>query len=102
MPAIVSTEHWQATLRIKEWMAAYRDHEDLISIGAYRPGANATVDASIAMRDEVNRFLQQLVDERANIAESAVELSKLVAKGVAAKKAPAPAATPTTSRNAAR
>jgi flagellum-specific ATP synthase len=102
MPAIVSTEHWQATLRIKEWMAAYRDHEDLISIGAYRPGANATVDASIAMRDEVNRFLQQRVDERANIAESAVELSKLVAKGVAVKKAPAPAATPTTSRNAAR
>ena len=43
-----------AAQTVRELLAAYRDHEDLISIGAYRSGANPTVDAAIAMRDEIN------------------------------------------------
>ena len=48
---------------VRELLAAYRDHEDLISIGAYRKGANRTVDAAIEMRDEINRFLRQGIEE---------------------------------------
>ncbi len=47
---------------MRELLAAYRDHEDLISVGAYRRGGNRTVDAAIEMRDEINRFLRQPVD----------------------------------------
>ena len=45
-------------------MAAYRDHEDLISVGAYRRGGNRLVDAAIDMQDDINRFLRQSVEER--------------------------------------
>jgi flagellum-specific ATP synthase len=86
MPAIVPPEHWEAMLRVKEWLAAYRDHEDLISIGAYRAGANASVDTAIALREDLLRFLQQRVQERASVETARTELLKLVAKGVGLKK----------------
>ncbi len=38
MPDIASPEHLNAAQTIRELMAVYRDHEDLISIGAYRQG----------------------------------------------------------------
>ncbi len=86
MPSIVPAEHRDAALKLKEWLAAYRDHEDLISIGAYRSGANPAVDTAIALRDECNRFLQQRVDERATVESARTELLKLVTKGLALKK----------------
>lgn len=52
---------------VRELLAAYRDHEDLISIGAYRRGANRTVDAAIDLREAVLQFLKQRVDEPSTI-----------------------------------
>ncbi|MBW8885280.1 MAG: FliI/YscN family ATPase, partial [Planctomycetia bacterium] len=60
-PDITPPEQRAAAQTIRELLAAYRDHEDLISIGAYRPGANPTVDAAMAMRDEINRYLRQAI-----------------------------------------
>ena len=40
---------------IRELLAAYAENEDLITIGAYRKGANRTLDAAVEMRDEINR-----------------------------------------------
>lgn len=95
MPAIVPSDHMEAALKIKELLSAYREHEDLISIGAYRTGANPTVDTAVALRDEINRFLQQKVSERGNVESSRTELLKLVAKAAGTKKpnsaAPPPA-----------
>jgi flagellum-specific ATP synthase len=67
-------------------MAAYRDHEDLISIGAYRKGANKTVDAAIDLWDDINRFLRQRVDEKSTLAES-TELLMALHKKIQAKMA---------------
>jgi flagellum-specific ATP synthase len=58
-------------------LAAYRDHEDLISIGAYRRGANRAVDAAIDMQDEINRYLRQRIDEPVTLADAAAGLNKL-------------------------
>jgi flagellum-specific ATP synthase len=52
---------------VRELLAAYRDHEDLISIGAYRRGANRTVDAAIDLREPILQFLKQRVEEPANV-----------------------------------
>jgi flagellum-specific ATP synthase len=86
MPAITPPDHLDAALRVKELLAAYRDHEDLISIGAYRQGANPVVDQSIVLREDINRFLQQKVTERATVEGAKAELLKLVAKANTAKK----------------
>lgn len=86
MPAIVPQEHQDAALKIKELLAAYREHEDLISIGAYRHGANPIVDQAIAMREEINRYLQQKVQERADVETARQELIRLATKAATAKR----------------
>jgi flagellum-specific ATP synthase len=81
-----------AAQTVRELVSAYRDHEDLISIGAYRQGANAMVDAAIAMRDEINRYLRQAIDERSSVEAARNELLALAQRCLAARK-PAAVAT---------
>ena len=76
---------------IRELLAAYKEHEDLISIGAYRSGANQAVDAAIAMRDEINKFLRQSVTDGSTVESARKELVALAQRCLAAKK---PAAGP--------
>lgn len=77
---ITSTEHRAAVLLFKELMAAYRDHEDLISIGAYRTGANPTVDTAIAMMPEINKYLRQAIQEQSSVEKARDELLQLAAR----------------------
>jgi flagellum-specific ATP synthase len=67
MPDLASNQHSQAAQAIRELMAAYRDHEDLISIGAYRKGANRQVDIAIELLDDINKYLRQKIDERTTV-----------------------------------
>jgi flagellum-specific ATP synthase len=90
-PDITPPEQRAAAQTVRELMSAYRDHEDLISIGAYRPGANPTVDAAIAMRDEINHFLRQAIEENSGVETARTDLLKLAQRCQAARK-PAPAA----------
>lgn len=83
---LASKEHTAAAQTIRELLAAYRDHEDLISIGAYRAGANPTVDTAIALREEINNFLRQKVEEKSTVASAASDLMQLVQKAAARKK----------------
>ena len=83
---ITSAEQQQAAQTIRELLAAYREHEDLISIGAYRRGANPTVDAAIAMRDEINRFLRQAVADSSSVESARTQLVALAQRCAAARK----------------
>ncbi len=67
----------EAAQSVRELMAAYRDHEDLISIGAYRRGANRLVDAAIEMRDDIDAYLKQRIEEPVSLADAATELAQL-------------------------
>ena len=59
MPSVTTPEHQQAAGRQRELLAAYRQAEDLINIGAYVPGSNPTIDQAIAVHDQINAFLRQ-------------------------------------------
>jgi flagellum-specific ATP synthase len=85
-----------AAQTIRELLSAYKDHEDLISIGAYRTGANPTVDAAIAMREEINKFLRQNVTDGGTVESARKELVALAQRCAAARK-PVPV-TPITKR----
>jgi flagellar biosynthesis/type III secretory pathway ATPase len=78
-----------AAQAVRELVAAYREHEDLISIGAYRQGASATVDAAIAMREDINRYLRQAIDERSSAEAARSDLLALAQRCLAARKPPA-------------
>jgi FliI/YscN family ATPase len=56
---ISTREQAEAALRMREALAAYRDAEDLIQLGAYVSGANTVLDASVRMRPELLEFLRQ-------------------------------------------
>lgn len=85
---IVPPEQRSGAQTVRELLAAWREHEDLISIGAYRSGANPTVDAAIAMRDEINRFLRQAVQDGTTVESARAELVKLAQRCAAARVKP--------------
>jgi flagellum-specific ATP synthase len=49
--------------RVREAMAVYRKNEDLINIGAYPAGSSPQIDSAIYLRDRLNGFLRQGVNE---------------------------------------
>jgi flagellum-specific ATP synthase len=82
MPDVASGPHLDAAQTIRELMAAYRDHEDLIAIGAYRKGANRQVDVAIDMLDEINKYLRQKIDQSSTLESTSEELINLHKKAL--------------------
>lgn len=86
---ITAPEVRAAAQVVRELLATYRDNEDLISIGAYRQGANPMIDAAIAMREEIQKFLRQAVEDRSSVERARTELVQLAQRCLAARR-PAP------------
>jgi flagellum-specific ATP synthase len=68
-----------AAAALRETLAAYKAKEDLITIGAYSPGADAKVDYAIAKVPEIDAFLRQPADEAADATETDLRLMELMA-----------------------
>ncbi len=64
MPDVTTEEHKRLAARSRELLAAYRESEDLITIGAYLKGSDALTDEAMAKLDSFNNFLKQGVDEK--------------------------------------
>jgi flagellum-specific ATP synthase len=92
MSEIATPAHRESAGLMRELLGAYRDHEDLISIGAYRRGSNRSVDLAIEMLEPMQQFLRQRVEESCTV-ESAREALQLFAQRCLAK-APVAAANP--------
>jgi FliI/YscN family ATPase len=56
---IATPEQKEHARRVREALAAYRQAEDLIQLGAYVSGSNPKLDASIKARADLMRFLRQ-------------------------------------------
>ncbi len=63
MDSIVDDQHRQNARRLGEAVSVYREHEDLINLGAYEEGSNPEVDQAIELRPQILRFLRQDEDE---------------------------------------
>ncbi len=82
MNDVVSDEHLVAANRIKQVMAAYRQSEDLISIGAYQAGSNPEVDLAIRLQEPIRDFLRQSVSEETSLGTTRQSLLKLAARAI--------------------
>jgi flagellum-specific ATP synthase len=60
---IVPSEVQAAGQQVRAALAAYKEKEDLISIGAYQRGSDPLVDVAIDERPAINQFLRQRVDD---------------------------------------
>jgi flagellum-specific ATP synthase len=76
---VTSKEHQAMVSEVTRLMAAYRDAEDLIQIGAYTKGINADVDQAIALLPRLREFLRQDQYDDATLEQSMQALAELLA-----------------------
>jgi flagellum-specific ATP synthase len=76
MSAVGSPAHLEKARELRRLLAAYTASEDLIRIGAYQKGSDATLDKALALIPELHRFLMQKPGEATSFADS---VSKLLA-----------------------
>ena len=80
MPDTTSSKHRAAADQLKRVLAAYRHHEDLISVGAYQAGSNPLVDSALRERDRWTEFLQQPLDQSTEMSNTLAWLSQLASR----------------------
>jgi flagellum-specific ATP synthase len=79
MPDIVDPEHMQRARELRRLYSTYQQNKDLISVGAYRPGADPRIDKAIEKNPAIMEFLQQDMDESVDMSRSLNELAELQA-----------------------
>ncbi|MGL4514216.1 MAG: FliI/YscN family ATPase [Lacipirellulaceae bacterium] len=90
MSEVAPPEQRTAAQMVRRLIATLAENEDLISIGAYRRGANPVIDAAIEFRGEIEAFLRQSVDERADLNATRKQLTALADKAAARIERPTP------------
>lgn len=80
MPQIATEDHKDTASLARDLLAAYKDSEDLINLGAYVKGTNKRVDMAIAYIDKINNYLKQKIDEHTNFEESVTTLLNMFSK----------------------
>jgi flagellum-specific ATP synthase len=77
MTALTTPEHQRAAGRLRDLLATYRQHEDLVNIGAYVAGTNPALDEALALLPRIKAFLCQRADEVATYEQSVAALLAL-------------------------
>jgi flagellum-specific ATP synthase len=81
MPQVVDRQHLGQARTLRARLAALRDAEDLVLLGAYRAGSNAEVDAALQSREETRAFLVQDIEEGASFELTRERLARAVQAG---------------------
>src|SRR5215472_15389027 len=79
MPRAADPKYLAAVNRAKMVMATYADMEELIRLGAYRPGSSPEVDEAIALHGPLEGFLSQGKDEASTLGEGYQRLEQIIA-----------------------
>jgi flagellum-specific ATP synthase len=87
MPRSADPAYLDVLARARKVMATYSDMEELIRLGAYRPGSSAEVDEAIGLHPAIEAFLAQDKAESTSLIEGYQHLARILAP-------PDPAASP--------
>ena len=79
MPRAADPNFLAEITRAKQVMATYSDMEELIRLGAYRPGSSPEVDEAIGFHKPLERFLGQRKDESTSLLEGYQRLQRILA-----------------------
>ena len=69
-------------------MSTYSDMEEMIRLGAYRPGSDQSVDEAITYHEPLERFLSQRKDEVVSLQQGYEQLGEILAPLLESKKTP--------------
>ena len=78
MQNIASKEHQQNARMLKQLHARYSRSVDLINVGAYEMGSDSILDKAIAKHEAIVEFLQQDINERADVSQSLQQLGEVL------------------------
>ncbi|AZL85454.1 MULTISPECIES: flagellar protein export ATPase FliI [Aliivibrio] len=63
MPQITDEEHMLMSKAVRQVLATCRKNQDLVSIGAYKPGTNPAIDQAFTLKPRLDEYLQQRMKE---------------------------------------
>lgn len=86
MSDVANENHLRAAATLRRVMAVWNDIEDLVNVGAYAPGMNPDFDVAVRMKPEMDEFLRQAVNDRADYAVTRDHLIRLSEKITATRK----------------
>jgi len=78
MPGCNNNEQNDLLVTARKYLADYNDMEEMIRLGAYRPGANREVDAAIHFYPALEEFMAQKKDESSSLAQGYEELARIL------------------------
>jgi flagellum-specific ATP synthase len=78
MPKSADPAYLPVITRARQVMATYADMEELIRLGAYRPGSSTEVDEAIALHEPLEGFLRQAKDEVTGLNEGYRQLEQIL------------------------
>jgi flagellum-specific ATP synthase len=80
MPRAADSQYLPVINRARQVMATYADMEELIRLGAYRPGSSPEVDEAIGLHGPLEAFLAQDKDEASTLPEGYQRLEQILAE----------------------
>jgi flagellum-specific ATP synthase len=80
MPSVTQPEHREHAALLRRLMAVYARSEDLVRIGAYKPGSDPDLDRALRAREAIRTFLTQDAHEQVHFADCVSRLAALAAE----------------------
>jgi len=77
MPSVTAPNHRENAALFRRLLAVYAHSEDLVRIGAYKPGADPELDRALRARDAMRGFMTQRSNDCATLADSVGRLAVL-------------------------
>lgn len=77
MPSVTDSEHRGHASLVRKLMAVYKRSEDLVRIGAYKPGTDAELERALRARGALRTFMTQASEEQSQFADSLKRLKDL-------------------------
>jgi flagellum-specific ATP synthase len=78
MSMVASERHIDLARQLRELIAAYEDIEDMVSIGAYKPGTKPQADKALERWEQINGFLKQGRAESSSLDETVARLEEVL------------------------
>jgi flagellum-specific ATP synthase len=78
MSSIVDTPHLQAAIKFKQTWSTFEKNRDLISVGAYRKGADVSIDYAIGKFPKLQQYMQQGAKDKSSLDNSKQLLFSLI------------------------
>jgi flagellum-specific ATP synthase len=80
MPAVTEPKHRENAALLRRLMAVYARSEDLVRIGAYKPGSDPDLDRALRGREAMRAFMTQKSHEQVHFADCVRRLAALAAE----------------------